>query len=474
VDEKKGVWKVKRCLLTSFLVDEELCIEDGEPSELFYRDMVVRSVLAAQYPDWKTEIMEAEGIGESGYLVQVYEGWYLGEDTRRYVKWFSGGLLEDQEYPEELDLPFVFLDYNPRFTGWIPQGMAEELEGVQRRINYMYGVVTAANDKFLNPTVYMDSPSAILNVVKHPAIGNVVVNNTGKPPTVTMHQAASPEFYAFLERLEASSGIITGVNQATAQGDLPTYVGRSAPSVREHNVKEMGRFYWQANEYNEMHIRLAHLCLTQCAHATANGVKLRYQTKQPGGEPITVDFRQLNWDQNKFILELDDGNWESTSLSNRLENTMEMLQSGMVTPKEGRKLLAHPDLKRADYFNNAAREYAEWVLDRLLNGDPVSPMSYEDPKEVKAVLTAGIQRVTMNQQLSEPKKAEIVARIDAYLIQQDQQLQQQEMALQLQQQQEMMAQQMSQPVPAISNAAAQGLQTPNTIDSLATSRDNIG
>ena len=365
---------LERVLLTELLTDPNESIY-GEPRQLYQIKLVDRDVLIANMPKFKKIIENADAAYPDNSsnssktisdLVMVVEGWHLpsGKDAKdgRHVIACSSGIIVDEEYTKER-FPFVFLHYSDRLLGFWAQGLAEQLMGTQMEINSLLYTITKAIKLVGVPRVFQDAGSKVVSSHHNNDIG-VIVKYSGVKPSYEVAQANAPELYAQLQRLIDYGFQQAGVSMLQASSQKPAGLN-SGEAIRSYDDISSDRFAALGRKYDNVFIDLAYLIIDLAKEiAERDG---EYQTIYPNKNGVKqVSLPEADLLKNPFVIQCFNQSSLPRDPAGRMEKVTEMIQAGMITIKEGRRLLDYPDLDQMEKLDNAAEERIYQILDNII------------------------------------------------------------------------------------------------------------
>lgn len=378
LDHKVGV---ERRLWTELLVDDNDG-RDGNPRQLFELNLVDREVLAEYFPQYRSDIAKAEqGFPDTSAesnrtisdQVMVAEAWRLpsGKDTGdgRHVMVCSTGCLLDEEFTKDR-FPFVFLPYCKRLVGFWGQGIPERLMGTQMEINKLLQTISQSINLVGVPRVFVEDGS---KVVKAHLTNNVgaIVTYQGTKPSYEVAPCVPQELYAQLQRLVDYAYQQEGVSALAASSKKPEGLN-SGVAMREFDDIQSDRFATLQKRYSDAYQDLAYLIIDKAMDiAKEQG---SYQTVYPGKNGSTkIDLPNVDKLKDPFIIQCFDSSSLPRDPAGRLQKVTEMMQSGLIDPQEGRRLLDFPDIEQVDKLANAAEEKILKILDEIIEDGKYTP-----------------------------------------------------------------------------------------------------
>jgi len=398
IDDSAGKIFAERVLIDEILVDEREA-RASQPRQMHQRKLISRQVLKAQFPDHAEAIERAgTGLTQKNYAsawnttdpenLWVVESWHLpsgpGEDDGRHAICIDGVTLLWEPY-EDKTFPFVFYRWSEPLAGFYGQGLSEQLTGIQLRINKINNFIQRAQDLVAVPRVFVDISTKQLKLQINNEIG-AIIPYRGKPPVFLTPQAVGAEIYAYKEQLKRSAYELAGISQLSATALKPAGL-ESAVALREYNDIETQRFAIQAQEYEEMFLRIAYRVVELSKRLYGVGFDQEAVWR-------STDFaRRIKWsevdiDETIYTMTIEASSIMSRTPAGRMQQVIEMAQAGLVDKDEARKLLQHPDLQSSEDLLNAMLNNIDHTIDKLRDGEYPPPEPFQN-------LALGMSRVQM-------------------------------------------------------------------------------
>lgn len=379
-DAKVGL---DRVLMTELFTDPNESIY-GEPRQIFQLKLVDRSVLEDNFPGYGTVIEQADtaypdNSADSSKsvsdLVMVVEGWHLksGPDAKdgRHTIACSAGIILDEDY-EKNTFPFVFLHYSPRIMGFWSQGAAEQLMGTQLEINSLLFTISKAIKLVGVPRVFVEESSKVVSAHFTNDVG-AIVKYRGTKPEYEVAPCVPQELYAQLERLIKFGYQQIGVSAMDAGSQKPAGLN-SGEAIRSYDAISTDRMATLSKKYDNVYVDLAYLIIDKAKEIAERDKK--YQTVYPGKNGTSqIDLPKADLiEDNPFVIQCMNMSSLPKDPAGRMEKVAEMIQSGMITVQEGRRLLDFPDLDQVEKLANASQERILKILDEIIDeGKYTSP-----------------------------------------------------------------------------------------------------
>lgn len=384
VDNKVGL---DRVLVPELLVDPNDAFY-GEPRQLFQLKLVDKSVLQEIFPKYKSQIENAEqgfpdASGDAQKTISdqiiVVEAWHLpsGKDASdgRHVIACTSGVILDEEYKKER-FPFAFLHFSPPLTGFWGQGLSEQLMGTQVEINKLLMTISSAINLVGVPRVFVEDGSKVVKSHLNNAIG-AIVTYRGTKPVYEVAPCVPQELYAQLERLVQYAYQQSGISALAATAQKPAGLN-SGEAIRNYDDLQSDRFAAISKRYADGYKDLSYLMIEEArdiAEETGS-----YQTVYPNKNGVKeIDLPNVEKLKDPFVIQCFDSSSLPRDPAGRLQKVTEMMQSGIVTLQEGRRLLDYPDIEQVDKLENAGEERILKVLDDIVeSGKYVPPDPFMD------------------------------------------------------------------------------------------------
>lgn len=371
----------ERVLLTELLVDPNEAMY-GEPRRLQRIKLIDRDVLLANFPEFKEKIaMAAKAYPDNSAdssksvsdLVMVVEGWSLpsGKDTGdgRHIIACSAGSLVDEEYTKDR-FPFAFLHYSPRLLGFWSQGIAEQLMGTQMELNSILYTISRAIKLVGVPRVFQEDGSKVMSAAHNNEVG-VIVKYRGTKPSYEVAPCNAPELYAERDKLIQYGYQQCGVSALQASSQKPQGLD-SGEAIRTYDDISTDRFASLSRRYDNFYIDLTYLIID-----LAKDIAIRdgsYSTIYPNKNGTKeVDLPKAALTDDPFIIQCFTQSALPKDPAGRLAKVTEMIQSGMISLQEGRRLLDYPDLEQIEKLANAGEERIFQILDDIVETGKYTP-----------------------------------------------------------------------------------------------------
>lgn len=372
---------LERVMPLELLIDHSEAIH-GEPRQMYQMKLVDRAVLKAGSPKYKAAIDTAENAYADNSadssrtvadLVMVVEGWHLpsGPDAKdgRHIITTTSGIILDEPFTKD-KFPFVFMHYSPRMLGFWSQGLAEQLTGVQIEINSLLHTISRAIKLVGVPRIFVEMGSKVNKAAFNDEIGTII-EYQGSKPLYEVAPAVPQEMYAQLDRMIEQAYRRCGVSSMQASSVKPSGLN-SGEAIRSYDDIATDRFAALSRRYDNLFIDLAYLMVDAAMDIAKDTGS--YQTIYPNKDGTKeIDLPNMDLLQDPFVIQVFNQSSLPKDPSGRMQKITEMIQAGMISIKEGRRLLDYPDLDQVEKLANASEERIFQILDKIVEDGEYTP-----------------------------------------------------------------------------------------------------
>ena len=266
--------------------------------------------------------------------------------------------------------PYFYLRWTEKTDSFWGNGISDELDTIQERINKTLLDIAHSSDTFGRPRIIMDFASRVANTQITNELGGVI-KVTGAagaggldfltPPV--MH----PQYFQHLEDLYQKAFQETGISQLVSSAEKPKGFDSAKAIIAQHDI-QLDRFASYSSDYQDMFIDIARfMAIRMDNHYTGKKV-----TKSDSTEPWAM----IRWDaidlkKNYRQIDLYPENLLSKAPASRYQEVKEMVQDQMIGREEAMMLLEFPDVKRVRSLRIAGVEATHKLLDDLLEGGDI-------------------------------------------------------------------------------------------------------
>lgn len=413
-----GKVALDRVMVTDLYIDDNDSL-NGTPQQLIQLKLVDRDKLIAMDPDNKKMIEQIpnsypDNSPSSGKTisdqVMLVEGWKLasGHDKsapgympgRHVIATVGGTLLDEKWYKDKF--PFVFLMYSDPFAGFFGQGLATQLFGTQLALNRILYTIARAITLVGVPRVFIEQSSKVVKAHQNNEVG-VIITYTGTKPSYEVAPCNAPELYEERDKQIQYGFQQCGVSAMQATSQKPQGLDSGA-AIRSYDDISTDRFASLAKKYDNFFIELAYQ-ITDVAMEIAERDG-KYQTIYPNKDGTKeIDLPAMKFLKDPFVIQCFSESQLPRTPSGRMAWVTEQVQSGMLTIKEGRRLMRVPqDLEQNEQLDNASEERIFKILDGIVEDGTYEPPDIFIDAQLATQLTVQYINLYFAAKLEESKK----------------------------------------------------------------------
>lgn len=386
---------IDRVLTTDLYVDDNDAI-NGEPQQLVQLKLMDRAKLLAQSPKkFKDLILNTpqsypDNSPDSGRTVGdqvlVVEGWRLPQGHKiddktelyipgRHTIATVQGVILDEEWNKP-KFPFVFFNYSDPWLGYFGQGIGTQLFGTQLSLQRILYTISRAITLVGVPRVFIDQSSKVVKAHNNNEIG-VIITYSGNKPSYEVAPCNAPELYAERDKLIQYGFQETGVSAMQATSQKPEGLDSGA-AIRSYDDIATDRFAAISKKYDNVFVELAYH-VTDVAKDIAKKYG-KYETVYPNKDGTKeIDLPGMKLLEDPFVIKCFTESSLPRTPAGRMATITDQVQAGMLSLKEGRRLLKFPDLEQNEQLDNASEERIFKILDGIVeDGKYTEPDSFLD------------------------------------------------------------------------------------------------
>lgn len=407
---------VDRVMSTDLFVDDNDSL-NGCPQTLLQMKLVDRDKLFANNPEARSIIEQTpqsypDNAPESGRTtadqILVVEGWRLasgpdkdapGYTPGRHTIATIGGLIFDEEW-HKTRFPFAMINFSDPFLGYWGQGLGTQLFGTQLSINRIMYTISRAISLVGVPRVFIEQSSKVVKAHNNNEIG-VLVTYSGTKPSYEIAPCNAPELYEERDRLIEYGFRQCGVSNMQATSQKPAGLN-SGEAIRSYDDINTDRFAQLSRKYENLFIDLSYLIVDEAMDIAKDTGK--YQTVYPNKDGTKeIDLPKMSFLKDPFVIKCFTESSLPHQPAGRMAAVTEQVQAGMLTIKEGRRLLKFPDLEQNEKLDNASEERIFKILDAIVEDGEYTPPDPFIDLELATVLTVQYLNLYLAANLEEEK-----------------------------------------------------------------------
>lgn len=380
---------VDRVLQADLYVDDNDAL-NGQPQCLYQLKLVDRDRFMAKYAKKRDVIAETpnsypDNSADSGRTttdqILVVEGWRLATGTDpdqpdympgRHVIATSQGIIFDDKNWKKTKFPFVFFNYSDPFLGFWGKGVCTRLFGTQMTLNRILYTISEAIRLNGRPVWIVDNAAGIPSTHINNQIG-VILRPKGGINSIKCEtpQCNAAELYNERDKLIEYAMRQEGLSEMQAQGQKPAGLD-SGEAIRAADDINSDRFSETSQKHDQIYVDLAYL-ITETAMDICERTG-KYSTVYPNKDGTKeIDLPKMSLLKNPYVIQCFNESSLPRTPAGRLATVTEQIQAGMLTIKEGRRLLNFPDLEQNERLDNASEERIFQILDKIVEEGKYTP-----------------------------------------------------------------------------------------------------
>ena len=376
----------ERVLIDEIKVDDAEAFY-GKPRQIHQVKYIHKDVLKEQFPDCSASIEQSSDMAPnsgSSYsnakdMIKVIESWRLpsSKDAKdgKHVITIHNCTLFEEDYKKQ-HFPFVFIRWTERPIGFFGKGISEQLQGIQLEINKILRTIQVSMHLTSIPKVFVEASSKVVTSHLNNKIGGII-KYAGTKPSYESVGSIPSELFSHLDRLYNRAYEIVGISSLSARSEKPAGLD-SGKALRDFNDIESERFLCVGKRYENMFIESAEIIIDLAREIYEDIGELKVRVK---GEKFieTIDWKEVDMEEDKYMMQIFPTSSLSSTPSGRLQDVQELMQAGLISTKDGKKLLDFPDLEAVMNLETANEENIDRQIDIMVNkGVYESPEPYQD------------------------------------------------------------------------------------------------
>lgn len=401
-----GQIHTEQVIATELLVDP-LDAMYGYPSHLYRIKYMRREDLIEMFPEKEQQIKISKGSYHNELRaddkldthVMVVEAWHLRSgpeaDDGRHVICVEGSCLLDETYEKEY-FPFTFFHWAPPVVGFWGQSLADRLTGNQLEINKMLRVIQKSFHLGAAFKVFLEYGSKVAREHLNNEIGSIVYYN-GAKPEFYVPQTVHPEFFQFLEWLIQSSYEEAGISQLSAASRKPAEL-ESGRALREYNLIETERFATVAQAYEKSFECTAKIYLDLAQELYENDNVDLEMTVGTRKLVESIKWSEIDVSKDDYIMKMYPTSMLPTEPAGRIATIEGWINSGLIPPDEGLRLLDFPDIEDYRSLKDSPIDLLHLVLNEMLyKGKYMAPEPFMDLSRGIGFMQDALQRAMIDE-----------------------------------------------------------------------------
>lgn len=401
-----------------FVDNEEVAY--GAPTKYLELRYVMLDTLMSQFPDKADQIMRAKCKNPPSFawtpyspgMIPVYEWWAMPTGTPgtdgyrmgRHIICIAGCTLND---PSEWDWedpfpPLIFFKPGDGPMGFYGQGFVEQTAPTQITLNKTINVMERAAHLGIAPHWYTPEGSGIQGRHLDNVPGSLIEYSGAEPKWVVTppFHAAAPQYVQMLRSMISD---YFGANALETGGQLPVDRLDSKKALRQYQDMSATRITTVIERWQDFYIEVAERVIMIARNIAKAQGGYPVLVKKTYKEAIQLDWRDLDIGKDAYMLRPAPTNMLSGTPSSKLQDIQDLMQSGLISQKQGQRMLqGPPDIQAAIGEATATEDDIDRLIEQFVEGsfdstDPLKqayrpPNSYQDlPRGIKRVADAFLQ-----------------------------------------------------------------------------------
>lgn len=360
----------------------------GDPRQMFQTRWVDREELVARFPEceqslrWSDEESADDPSTDASLInqLQVIEAWVLPRfgQPGRHIICVRNATLRDEPWERD-HFPFAICRFSqPVGGGWFSEGVVEQLRGLQASINVTLRSMSQSLHLGAVPRAFIPRGSRIIpSHITNQEMSLIEFDGAGGAPIFHPGVAFPPALPEHLEMLKQECFDQVGVSRSLAGSQKSKNVVSGIGMKTERDLGSE-RHNLPAKEYEKCWLAVDELLIDEARELMK--LKKKVIVLVPGkrySEELT--FEDVNIERDQYDLGVFATSAIADSPAGLLDTTTDMVQAGMLTSDEGRRLIQDPDLEATTDLDNAPLENILNEVERLLDGEDYrAPEPFQD------------------------------------------------------------------------------------------------
>jgi len=400
--EQKRI-KLERVIPSEIWVDEQESLH-GTPRQMHRVKLIDRGTLGELFPKHRSAILRLDVANVDNVpttqastheLVEVRESWRL-PDVRlpnnakkaereawkpgRHVISISECTLLDEDWKFDW-FPFCFIHYLEPLSGFWGRGLVEMLSDIQTHINKFLWVVSRALHLHGSTKILLHKRSnvPVSHITNNPS---AIIEWNGEPgmqPQWLAPPAVPMEIYQQIETQINRAHTRAHISRLSTSGEKPPGLN-AAVALREYLEIEKDAFATLSKQYEDFYVDMLRKGIELLAAGVEAGdLEPDYEVTLSGiRRGQVVDWESINFDRDIFVLRCFPTSSLPLEPAARQQTVTEWVQAGWADERDAKKLLDFPDLEMANSQAQAAEDYIEQCIDKIVDDGEYTCPDIED------------------------------------------------------------------------------------------------
>lgn len=387
IDAQEKDYFVERVMPDEIVVDQRECISSDLPQHMYHRKLVSRMWLMRAYghdQEVVARIREAQTKNfeytsyrsPSADQIIVIEAWRLpttpGAGDGVHTICIENCTLLREEYKRS-KFPFVFFRPKPALSGFYGYSTVASLLGYQIRLNKLNADIEIGQGTMCVPRVFLQEGTSFTKTQLDDTIGKIITVR-GDMPAPQNWSAFTPEIYNERDRLYSQAFASEGVSALSSQSKLPVQARLdSSEAIREVSSVETERFSRESQRFEDVHIELAEHIIELCSELYKDLKVNKKQFYRSRYLAQQIDWADIDLERDRYVFQVSASSILNMSPAARKDKLNEWASSGAISMDQYRAYSGEPDIERLSDVLSAPHDYAEYVVEEMLSGNPQTP-----------------------------------------------------------------------------------------------------
>jgi hypothetical protein len=402
--EGDSCW-VERIDPRNVLFDSRQCT-DVPPREIYVRRAIPRHHMVALYPEHEKGLAIAPrprtsywyNLDAGADVVEVIEAWHLPSqldaDDGRHCIVVEGcePLVEEHYDRSRFPLCFIFATPQPLGLG-SGESVLERAACAQLELNRKLWRRSKAEHLHAVPRVFMPAGSVQKCHLQN-GLGDLVEYSGQQPPVFVPPQTMGADFNAGIEQCKAWVFELAGVSTLAASAIKPAGLnsGKALRNYHEFTTRQWVNF---ERSIAAAKCDLAEDMIAIQREIADDGVSTVYYRDKGKGHEIA--WSEIDIEHDKLHMTIAPVNALSNSPADRIEDIIEIVDKGLISPAEGLEMLPTADFEAVRQRVTAPTEYVREQLDRMLqDGEYLPPVPIIPPQMALSLAGTRWLRATLD------------------------------------------------------------------------------
>lgn len=385
--------RLERVLPMELIIDENECRNgDGMPRSIYRYHLIDKEKLSEMYPSEEDKIITAPGpsaddktefflnYDERADQVVVIEGWHLGSYAspgRHCISLGDGHVLHDEPWDEtEWTAAFAFYRWKESQVGFHGVSICEEVAMAQHTINEHIRRVQQLQRLGSNAYVMVPENSG----VRAQQLSNLplqVIKYRGQQPNFVTVTATPPDLQNEVDRIVQQTMQQLGLSPGGMQGTRSPGV-TSGIAIQTLDDLQSQRHAINAMLYEDFAMDVAKLISNLNDKASELNPDYELSTSGKGNTFTRLRWQDVMIDDDDVRVTCQPVSALPTTPAGRTDMIEKWLQMGVISNADAMKQLDFPDT--GDVIRRAMVDfdYAAWQVERILDGQLVEPVPYQN------------------------------------------------------------------------------------------------